>query len=156
MTEKFNVLLTFSDIRKRMANLLFTLGKLKENTKFIACYRAPGKCQRIACFPECFSIVFQCGRTLHFPSVFPQNYLRWMSWKHGVRRLFSYSTKTLVYSLFSCTFFYSFPKCESAAFSKRFPTELLTVNAMKTCCSSIVFLLHENASVQLVFLNVFL
>ena len=49
-------------------------------------------------------------------------------------------TKTLVYSLFSWTFFYSFPWCANAAFSKCFPTELLTVNAMKTWCFSIVFL----------------
>ena len=59
-------------------------------------------------------------------------------------------------SLFSRMFFYSFPVRANASFSKRFPTELLTVNVMKTWCSSIVFLLHENAGVQLVFLYVFL
>ena len=78
-----------------------------------------------------------------------------MPWKHDVFLLFSCSTKTLVYSLFSWTFFYSFPERASAAFSKRFPTELLTVTAMKTWCLLIVFLLHENARVELVFLTVF-
>ena len=72
-----------------------------------------------------------------------------MQWKHDVCWLFSCSTKTLVYSLFSWPFFYSFPKRANVAFSKCFHTESRTVKAMKTCCSSIVFLLHGNGSKQL-------
>ena len=138
-----------------MKNSLFTLNKTQENTKFIACYPAPGKCQWIACFLESFSIVIPSARTLHFPSIFPQNYQWWMPWKNDVCRLFSCFTKTLVYTLFSWTFFYSFPELANHAFFKRFPTDSLTANAIKTWCLSIVFLLHENASVYLVFLNVF-
>ena len=138
-----------------MKNSLFTLNKTQENTKFIACYPAPGKCQWIACFLESFSIVIPSARTLHFPSIFPQNYQWWMPWKNDVCRLFSCFTKTLVYTLFSWTFFYSFLERANPAFFKRFPTDSLTANAIKTWCLSIVFLLHENASVYLVFLNVF-
>ena len=100
-------------------------------------------------FSWTFSIVFPSARTLHFPSVFPQSYQRWMQWKHDVCWLFSCSTKTPVYSLFSWPFFYSFPKRANVAFSKCFHTESRTVKATKTCCSSIVFLLHGNGSKQL-------
>ena len=54
--------------------------------------------------------------------------------------------KTLVSSLFSWTLFYNFPKRANVAFVERFPAELQTVNAKKTRSSSIVFLLHENAT----------
>ena len=90
-----------------------------------------------------------------FSKHFPQNYQWWMPWKNDVCRLFSCFTKTLVYTLFSWTFFYSFLERANPAFFKRFPTDSLTADAIKTWCLSIVFLLHENASVYLVFLNVF-
>ena len=66
----------------------------------------------------CLLIVFTVFFSLH---CFATNYWRLMSWKHDICRLFSCSTKTLVYSLFSWTFFYSFPKRANAAFSKCFP-----------------------------------
>ena len=49
-------------------------------------------------------------------------------------------------SLFSWTLLYNFPKRANVAFVERFPAELQTVNAKKTRSSSIVFLLHENAT----------
>ena len=52
----------------------------------------------------------------------------------------------LVSSLFSWTLFYNFPERANVAFVERFPVELRTVNAIKTRSSSIVFLLHENAT----------
>ena len=42
-----------------------------------------------------------------------------------------------------------FPSARTLHFPCIFPTELLTVNAMKTCCSFIVFLLYGNSSKQL-------
>ena len=96
-TEKLNTILTFSDISKRMVNLLFTLSKTQE--------------------------------------------------KHEVHRILPRTRKIPMNSLFSWKVFYSFPERANAAICKRFPTELLTVNAVKTWCFSIVFLLHENARI---------
>ena len=96
-TEKFNIILTFSDIWTRMANLLFTLSKTQE--------------------------------------------------KREVYRMLPCTSKMPMNHLFSSKFFYSFPVHPNAAFSMCFPTDLLTVKAMKTRYLWIVFLLHENARV---------
>ena len=75
--------------------------------------------------------------------------------KHEVHHMLPCTRKMPMNSLFSWKFFCSFPVCANASFSTCFPTELLTVNVMKTWYLSIIFLLHENAGVELVFLNVF-
>ena len=54
--------------------------------------------------------------------------------------------KTLLSSLFSRPLLYNFPERANVAFVERFPAELRTANAIKTISSSIVFLLHENAT----------
>ena len=87
-TEKFDIILMFSDIWKRMANLLFTLGKTQE--------------------------------------------------KHEVHHMLPCTRKMPMNSLFSWKFFCSFPVCANASFSTCFPTELLTVNVMKTWYLSII------------------
>ena len=95
-----------------------------------------------------FSWMFFCGFPERANTAFSKRFpteLRWMPWKHDVRRLFSCSTKTLVYSFFSWTFFNSLPEPRESRISKRFHTELLMhimVNGKKTC-SSTIFLLHE-------------
>ena len=87
-TEKFDIILMFSDIWKRMANLPFTLGKTQE--------------------------------------------------KHEVHHMLPCTRKMPMNSLFSWKFFCSFPVCANASFSTCFPTELLTVNVMKTWYLSII------------------
>ena len=145
-TEKFNIILMFSDIWNGWQIYCSPSVKLKKNTQFITCYPAM---PMNSLFSWKFFYSFPVCANAKFSQCFATNYWRLMSWKHDICRLFSCSTKTLVYSLFSWTFFYSFPERANAAFSKRFPTELSTVNAMKRWCLLIVFLLHENASVQL-------
>ena len=95
-----------------------------------------------------WTILLPRARKLHFPSVY-QKYLRWMSWKHDFCRLFFLLHENASVYLVFLNVFYSFSVHTNAAFSKRFHTELLTVKAMKTCCSSIIFLLYGNRSEQL-------
>ena len=113
---------------------------------FVDYFPAPRKRQCTACFPDRFSIVFPSARTLHFLSVFTQNYEQWRPWKHVARPLFSCSMETAVNSL----------HCLSECFSVVYVSlraQLLTVNVKKTWCSSIIFLLHGNANEQFVFWN---
>ena len=116
---------------------------------FIAFYPTTGKCQWIACFLESFSIVFpcafshritngECHENMMFVNCFPALRKRWNK------------------SCFPERYFIVFPSARTLHFPSIFLTELPMVNAIKTWCLSIVFLHHENASVYLVFLNVFL
>ena len=98
-TEKFDIILMFSDIWKRMANWPFTLGKTQE--------------------------------------------------KHEVHHMLPCTRKMPMNSLFSWKFFCSFPVCANASFSTCFPTELLTVNVMKTWYLSIIEVFFSSHLVNL-------
>ena len=69
-----NVFLQFSRTHERCifqsSSRRITDGEGHKNMMFVDCFSAPRKPQCLACFPERFSIVFPCARTLHFPSVF--------------------------------------------------------------------------------------
>ena len=116
---------------------------------FVDCFPAPRKRWCTACFPERYSIVFPSARTLHFPSVFPQSYQRWMQWKDDVCWLFSCSTKTLVYSFFPERFSIVFPSARMLHFSSVSTQNHEQWRPWKRVARPLFFLLYGNGSEQL-------
>ena len=121
--------------------------KLRKNTKFIASYPAPGKYQWIACSPERF---FQFSRARE-RGIF-------QAFSHRITNgechenmmfvdCFPAPRKRYCIACFPEHFTQVFPSARSLYFPSVFLAELPMVNAMKTWCLSIVFLLHENAIV---------